>query len=583
MNAPTLSRRDLLRLASAATLVSGLPSLAIAATSGAPADAIYLGGDIITMAGRSPAYAEAVAVRNGRILFVGSLRRARQFQGPATRMVDLLGATMLPGFIDPHSHVMMCATQLDWANLYAPPMGTVTRLQDIVDALRAKQRQAPSTDAWLFGVGYDPDLLDVKRHPTAADLDAAFPDTPVIVMHVSGHMAVANSAAMRAKGITDATPDPAGGMIVRVPGTRQPQGLFQENAMGIFLKELQPALPDDVLARRLSDVLKNYASRGLTTAQEGGMLPGQLAAMRYAAANDMLPIDLVAIPFYRFAEGILADPGVKWGVYEGRLKLGGLKLTLDGSPQGKTAFLTKPYLTPVPGCDRDCRSAPTMSQEAVDAACLRAYRAGIQVYAHCNGDGAIDMMIRAHERGLDVLGQRRSGKNRRTVVVHSQIMRPDQIDAYARTGLLPTFFTNHTYYWGDTHAANLGSDRADFISPMRAAIDRGILPTNHSDCPVTAVDPLFTVWSAVNRVSRSGAVIGAAQRITPYEALQAITANAARQYFEEERKGTLAEGKLADLVVLDGNPLKVRAADIKGLAVLATYKEGREVYSRSAA
>ena len=311
------------------------------------------------------------------------------------------------------------------------------------------------------------------------------------------------------------------------------------------------------------------------------MVLAQLEVAPYAASHDMLPIDLVVLPVAQYAGALLQDEDTEWGAYDGRLKLGGLKITLDGSPQGKTAFLTALYLTPVPGCEKHCLGTPQMSQEKLEAAVRDAYTDGIQLYVHCNGDGAIDMLISAHTSVLKTLGERLPYSDRRTVVVHSQIMRPDQVEAYSELGLVPSFFTNHSYYWGDVHLANLGAEVAAYTSPMRAAMDKGIRATNHTDYTVTAIDPLFTVWSAVNRVSRNGEIIGPKQRISAYEALQAVTINAAHQYFEEHSKGSLAVGKRADLVVLDRNPLKVDGADLRDIRVLLTLKDGEEVYRSS--
>lgn len=559
-------------------LILLLPQLGWSETPAA--DSIYFGGDILTMAGAAPEYVEAVAISDGVITYAGSRAGADKLRDSATRMVDLQGRTLLPGFIDPHSHIMLYVVQMDWANLYAPPMGTITSIEGIVAALKSNQQRLNlPVDAWLFGMGYDADLLEEQRHPSAADLDRAFPDTPVVIMHVSGHMVVANSAAMAAKGVTAKTPDPPGGVIVRKPGSSEPQGLFQEMALQtVFLDELVPKLPVQTQAEKLEKALQYYASFGLTTAQEGGLVPAQLEVARYAASRDMLPIDLVVLPVAQYADALLQDEDTGWGAYDGRLKLGGLKITLDGSPQGKTAFLSAPYLTPVPGCDKDCLGTPQMSLEEVDAAMRDAYTDGIQLYAHCNGDGAIDMLIAAHTGVVKAMDEPLRAADRRTVVVHSQIMRPDQVEAYARLGLIPTFFTNHTYFWGDVHLENLGLERASFTSPMRAALDKGIRATNHTDFTVTAIDPLFTVWSAVNRVSRNGEIIGPEQRIGAYEALKAITIDAAYQYFEEDSKGSLEVGKRADLVVLDRNPLQVDVTDIRDIRVLVTLKDGEEVY-----
>ena len=546
------------------------------------ADSVYFGGEILTMAGSTPEYVEAIAVTDGKIVYVGSRSGADEFRGDNTELVDLQGRVLLPGFIDSHSHPVMYMMQMEWANLFAPPMGSIGSIDDILEQLKANQqkRKLPE-DAWLFGVGYDADLLEENRHPSAADLDKIFPDTPVVIAHASGHMVVANSVALAAKGITDETPDPEGGVIVRKPGSNEPQGLLQETALYVFLAELFPELPVAAQAEKLEKVLRYYASVGLTTAQEGALLPLQIEILRYSASRDMLPIDLVALPLAISSGQMLEDGSTQWGVYDGNLKFGGLKISLDGSPQGKTAFLSKHYLTPVPGCDKDCLGTPLMPPEDFEEILRAAYTAGIQAYVHANGDGAIDMLIAGHTKVLNSLGESPLELDRRTVAIHSQIMRPDQIDSYANLGLVPTFFTNHSFYWGDVHQKNLGIERAAYTSPMRAAFDKGIKATNHTDLPVTSIDPLFTVWSAVNRLSRSGVVIGPQQRISAYEAIQAITINGAYQYFEEESKGSLEVGKRADLVMLDRNPLKVDTADIKDIEVLLTVKDGEAVYRNS--
>jgi predicted amidohydrolase YtcJ len=166
-------------------------------------------------------------------------------------------------------------------------------------------------------------------------------------------------------------------------------------------------------------------------------------------------------------------------------------------------------------------------------------------------------------------------------VIHSQFIRPDQLDKYAEVGLIPSFFTNHAFFWGDVHVRNLGEPRAFFLSPMKTARARGLRPTNHTDAAVTPPDPLFTIWTAVNRTSRSGRVIGPDERVTPLEALKATTINAAYQYFEEATKGTIEPGKLADLVILSDNPLTVDPARIAEIRVLETIKEGKTVYKRA--
>jgi predicted amidohydrolase YtcJ len=568
-------------LATLAVLLA--PFAAVADPAAAPPAArVYFGGDILTMRGDTPEYVPALVVRNGRIAYVGAKKTALQLAGKSAQKIDLRGRTLLPGFVDGHSHLLMYAESLEQANLAPPPVGKVQSIADILQALREiKARLALDDQAVLVGFGYDPDALAEQRHPTAADIDAVFPTNPVVLKHVSGHMMVANSAALRLAGISAETPNPPGGVILRIPGTREPAGLLQEMAVLPLVVALQQSVPMAKQLELLKRAQQDYAGYGLTTANEGAVFsPAQMQLLGEAAHRGQLMLDVVALPLFMMAKDVVGTGRVDWGVYHDHLKYAGLKLVLDGSVQGKTAFLTHPYLTPVPGCTRDCRGFPGISQDTVNQLLLLAYANNVQVFAHCNGDAAVDMMVAGHQYAEQKLGQSR--RDRRTVIVHSQAMRREQLDAYVKFGFFPTFFTNHTYYWGDVHILNLGLERAASISPTHTAAAKGLRFANHTDTPVTPPDQLFLLWTSVNRVSRTGQVVGADERIDAYRGLQAITIDGAYEYRDEAVKGTLEAGKLADLVILDRNPLKVAAMEIKDVRVLETVKEGRTVYVRRA-
>ena len=541
---------------------------------------VYSGGDILTMAEAEPAYAEALAVRDGKILAVGTRAEVDKAAGSGAAQVDLAGRTLLPGFIDGHSHLLNYADSLVQANLNPPPIGGVTKIADIIDALRklkADMKAGPGDP--LIGQGYDQDMLAERRHPTAADLDAAFPDNPVILVHASGHMLVANSLAFKAVKIDASTPDPEGGTILRKPGGREPLGLVQEMGMYPFQPILKGARKPEVDLDLVKRAVAHYAANGYTTASEALVLGEKMPVIEAAADAGAFSIDVIALPAFTMAAELVGTGKIKWGEYRKGLKYAGLKIAVDGSPQGKTAYLTRPFLTPVPGCKTDCRGFPNLTQDQVNQLVLLTYKNGVQMFSHCNGDAAIDMMIAGHENAEKVLAT--PGKDRRTVIIHSQIMRPDQLDAYAKQGLLPSFFSNHVYYWGDVHYANLGPERAEFISPLASAFKRGIRATNHTDATVTPTDPMFLLWTSVNRVTREGRVLGEAERVTPYQGLQALTVNGAYEYFEEASKGTLEVGKRADFVVLDKNPIKVAPMTLKDIRVLETIKDGKRVYARS--
>lgn len=560
----------------------GLAALVAAPVSAQQAaDTIYFGGDILTMEGKAPRYVEALAVQDGKITFAGAMSDSDGWKGPNTQEVDLAGQTLLPGFVDGHSHIFLHVEAQDWADLSSAPVGTTRNFDDIIRALKEKQKELGADETeWLVGSGYDESLLDEKRHPTAADLDTAFPNTPVLLFHVSGHIFIVNSAGLKAKGVNADTPDPSGGVIVRLPNSREPSGEIQENARFPFLDVIVKDRPVNESAKRLAKSFAYYAQNGVTTVQEGGLQETHLPVLRSVAMNGEMTLDFVGLVFQPVAEKLIAEGNTKWGVYQKGVKLAGIKLTIDGSPQGKTASLSAPYLTPVPHCHGDCRGVSALSAEEVKELVLLSYQNNVQVYAHSNGDAAIDLMLDAHKNALEQLKEDPDTKDRRTVIVHSQVMRPDQIDAYAKYGIFPSFFTNHTYFWGDVHLANLGEDRASFISPMRSAIDKGIRAANHTDYNVTPMNQMFVVWSAVNRITRTGQILGPQERVTPYEALQAITINGAYMYFEEDSKGSLEPGKVADLVILDQNPLKVDPLAIKDIKVMETIKAGKPVFTR---
>lgn len=541
---------------------------------------IYSGGDILTMAGATPAYAEALAVRDGKILAVGTRAEVAKAAGAGAAKVDLAGRTLLPGFIDGHSHLLNYADSLVQANLNPPPIGGVTKIADITAALQKLKGELGAGDGeWLIGQGYDQDMLAEKRHPTAADLDAAFPDNPVLILHASGHMLVANSQAFAAVKVDADTPDPEGGTILRKPGGNEPQGLVQEMGMMVFQPIIKGARRPELDLDLIQRAIAHYAANGYTTASEALVLGEKMPVIEAAAAAGAFTIDVIALPAFTMAGELVGTGKIKWGEYRNGLKYAGLKIAVDGSPQGKTAYLTRPYLTPVPGCKTDCRGFPNLTQDQVNQLFLLTYRNGVQMFSHGNGDAAIDMMITGHENAEKLLAT--LGKDRRTVIIHSQIMRADQLDAYAKHGLLPSFFSNHVYYWGDVHYANLGPERAAFISPLASAFKRGIRATNHTDATVTPTDPMFLLWTSVNRVTRDGRVLGEAERVTPYQGLQALTVNGAYEYFEEASKGTLEVGKRADFVVLDKNPIKVAPMAIKDIRVVETIKDGKRVHPRS--
>jgi predicted amidohydrolase YtcJ len=537
------------------------------------ADTIYYGGDIITLNDAQPK-AEAVAVKDGKILMVGSREEVeKNHKGTTTAIVDLAGKTLTSSFIDPHSHFSDSLEMADRVNVSAPPVGTAKNPAEIA-ALLSNYAKSKESGELIIGYGYDENLMPKGQHLTREMLDKALPNNPVVVVHVSMHGAVLNSAAFTRFGYKDGMETPAGGVIARKPGTQKLDGLVMETAYLPVITALPVPTPEQVLAKGKAGQMI-YAKAGITTAQEGATHLPQLEVLKGLAAQKLLFIDVVSYPFITDLDKTLEKyPASTFGVYDNRLKLGGCKITLDGSPQGKTAFFTTPYLTGGPGGEKNWVGEPTFPVAYINASVKKCYDNGLQLLMHANGDAAIDLALKAHEYAaagsLD--------KERRTVIIHSQFVRKDQLQKYVEYKFIPSFYTEHTYLFSNAHLLNRGKEQTAFISPMRTAIDMGLRPTNHTDYGVAPIDQMATIWTAVNRVSRDGTVIGPDQRITPLEALKAITINSAYQYGEEASKGSIEPGKLADLVILDKNPLTVPPMEIKDIKVVETIKEGKTIY-----
>ncbi len=538
-----------------------------------PADAIYHGGEIVTIDDTNPT-AQAIAIKGGKIVAVGKKEEVLKHKGDRTRVIDLKGKTMLPGFIDGHSHFINSLQVARQANCFSPPAGPARSIADVVAQLKKlKDQYKIPKGEFIVGYGYDPNVLADKREMTAADLDIDFPDNPVMVQHVSLHGAVLNSAALKKYAITADTPTPKSGIILRKPGSNEPAGLLMETAfLPVFANMPKPSEAE--MLGWFQSGQEIYAAAGVTTAQEGATHARDLELLQKAAAQERLFIDIVALPFITEAKEIIKNnPPATFGMYQNRLKLGGIKITSDGSPQGKTAFFTTPYLTGGPNGEKDWKGEPSFPEPELQGMVKFVYDQKLQLFIHCNGDAAIDMFLNAHE-----MAAADRTADLRTTVIHSQFVRLDQLKKYVDYKIFPSFFTEHCFFFGETHIRNRGRQQAEFISPMKTALGMGIRCANHTDFNVSPIDQLFVVWSAVNRVSRAGNVIGAGERITPLQALKAITIDGASMYREETTKGSLEIGKLADLVILSDNPLTVDAMKIKDIRVIETIKEGKTVY-----
>jgi len=547
----------------------GAPFLFPAEAQAEVADWILVSDNVITMASGDPRAAVplGIAVKDGRILGVAEKDQLDAWTADGTTIVDVGDNTVLPGFIDAHGHVGFSALATTMANVASPPVGKVTNIATLQAQLRdfIATRNIPP-GSWVIGMGYDDSLILEQRHPNRQDLDAASSDHPILLLHVSGHLMAANSRALARGGITAESADPAGGHIRRLPGSTEPNGVLEESAAAPLRRYMAASNVDP--EESVIAAFEQYASFGITTAQDGASNLQSIELLREVGAKGKLPMDVVAYPIGSGDVDAISS-AYTWGTYENRLKIGGIKLILDGSPQGKTAYLTKPYHVPPLGQDAAYRGYPTIAP--VDATDLiTAYlRKRIPILAHANGDAAADILINA-------VADAQPTHDHRTVMIHAQTVREDQLTRMKGLRLIPSYFSAHTYYWGDWHRDSvLGEDRAKRISPTASTLARGMVFTVHNDAPIVPPDMLRLLWSTTNRKTRSDVTLGPDQRISVYDALQAMTIHAAYQNFEEADKGSIKAGKLADLVVLSGNPLR---DDILTLRVEATYSHGRRIY-----
>jgi len=295
------------------------------------AEKIYTNGKVITVDSTNT-IAEALAIREGKIVAVGTAAEIENLRGSNTEVIDLEGKTVVPGFIDGHRHFMGLGRSTN-VNLGSPPMGEVKNIADLVAKLKEFQKEKNlAEDDWISGFGYDQDQLEELRHPSKEDLDAAFPNTPVSITNINGHMSVSNSYALKISGIDENIPNPAGGAIERKKGSNEPTGLLQEKAQGLLKR---PKKEDPTLEEQL-ELLKEqqtyYASHGITTAQDGHTSFASLQLLQAAAERGELFIDIEALPSYHTLEQVLAEPKFKFGTLINHLKLAGTKLTADGSP-----------------------------------------------------------------------------------------------------------------------------------------------------------------------------------------------------------------------------------------------------------
>lgn len=538
------------------------------------ADIIYHNGTVITINDAQPE-AEAVAVKDGKIVAVGDRDDVMKMVSANTAKVDLGGKTLLPGFVDAHGHAYLIGIQATSANLLPPPDGSgkdIASLQALLKDWVANHEDRVKRVGWIVGFGYDDSQLAEERHPTREDLDKVSTELPVLIIHQSGHLGVANSKALELAGVTAETPNPKGGVFRRKPDSQEPNGVMEEYAFFYLVSKLVANFDNNINDSLVEEGTRLAASFGYTTVQEGRASGDGLAAMKRVAAADKLLVDLVAYPDILAVEDI--QPSL---TYSNRYRVGGAKLTIDGSPQGKTAWLTQPYFVPPDGQSKDYRGYGAIDEQTTYDAVEKAFSSGWQILTHANGDAASDVLIeavrRAREKYPDV--------NNRPVLIHGQVLREEQVDQLKELDIFPSLFPMHTFYWGDWHRESvLGPERAENISPTGWVLARDMMFSTHHDAPVALPDSMRILSATVTRTTRTGRVLGPDHRVPVATALKAMTLWPAWQHFEEQSKGSIEVGKLADFVILSDNPLTVAPEKLSTLKVLETIKEGRSVFKR---
>lgn len=542
------------------------------------ADRIYTGGPILTMNDAEPRV-EAVAVKNGRIIAAGPLSRVVAHRGPGTQDIDLDGRAMLPGFVDSHGHVVFGGLQALSANLLAPPDGSVTDIASLQQALADwAERNTAIVDRvnMIVGFGYDNAQLAELRHPTRNELDAVSGDIPVIIVHQSGHIGVANSRALEIAGIDAGTQPPPGG-VIRKDASGEPTGVLEEYAFFAVLGPVLGGLGEAGLVAFAEQGAKLWASFGYTTAQDGRSSAAVVQVLRRLGAEGRLPVDVAVYPDVLEARDFIGEAVSR--DYIDRVRVAGAKLTIDGSPQGFTALRDRPYYRPVgdypPGYPGYAAITMTQVRDAVNWA----YANDIQLLTHANGEGASDMLIAA----IDVAQRTYGPKPVRPVLIHGQFLREDQVDSFNRLGVFPSLFPMHTFYWGDWHREHtVGPERADDISPTGWVRKRGMMFGTHHDAPVAFPDSMRVLSATVTRRTRSGDILGPAQRVDAMTALKAMTIWPAWQHFEEGDKGSIEVGKRADFVILSDDPTAVDPETLADLTVEVTIKDGVDIYNAEA-
>lgn len=534
------------------------------------ADIILTGGRVFR--GLESGFAEALAIAGNRIVTAGTQDAVEALAGAGTRRIDLAGRVAIPAFNEAHMHLLPYGLGLAHVNLRAEEVRT---LDEALSRIARAARAAPK-GAWVIGRGYDHGELDVKRHPTAAELDSAAPDNPVFIVRTCGHMGVANSAAMRRAGVGHNTPDPEGGVIERKGGILT--GLFQERAMRLVRDVVPP--PDEA---RMVDAIEaacaHLASLGFASATDMnvGMTAGlaEIAAYRRAQQEGRLPLRMwqvlagnpEGIAQQAWVEGLrpmAGDDGLRWGA---------VKVFADGSAGGLTAAFFEPYLDSAGGGT----GVFTFPDEKIHALLKLYHEQGWQLDIHAIGDAAIEQVLLGME-AADSAAHPFAGRRHR--IEHCGFVTRDQRRRMKARGILPVPQPVFMYEFGDLYVRNLGPARSERAYPMRTWFEEGHHPAASSDCPVSTVDPFVNLYTMVTRRTNKGSLLGPEEALTPEQAVHCYTWCGAYTQFAEDRRGTLEPGMLADIAVLSEDVFACDPEALRGVRADLTLRDGAAIFDR---
>ena len=532
----------------------------------ASADLILWGGHIITVDPRRPA-ARAVAIKEGRFLKVGSDEEIQALAGNKTRRIALRGRTVTPGFIDSHQHLSQYGTDL--LQVDCSPKRCKT-LADIQKAVLRETRQKPPGE-WVRGVGYD----DTKTQPgavlTRRELDEVAPDHPVLIQQISGHWGVVNSKALEVGGIREDSRDPKGGAYGRDPATGRLNGILYEQAEFAFVFEGTTGQPPIIPPFSLKDRIRGlrlagsrYLASGITSVHDALVSALTMETYQEVRKRGNLRLRVYMLISIEYLPQLRAL-NLRTGFGDEWLRIGGVKILADGGIAGRTAYLSEPYVG-----SEDRGILAVESEQALHDSIRQGHEAGFQVCVHANGDRVIEMTLDGFEKALEKF----SRKDHRHRLEHCTVVNPDILKRIKRLKMLVTPFGSYIYHHGEKMIPYYGAKRVEMMFAHRSFLDYGIAVSGASDSPCGPYEPLLAIQSCVTRKSAAGELLAARQKITVEEAIRLYTMASAYASFEENIKGSITPGKLADAVVLGADPRKVDPHEIKDIPVEMTIVGG---------